>query len=130
MAHVLGIDIGGSGIMAAPVDTGTGKLVADRVKLATPQPSEREAVAAVVGDLVTTFDWTGPAGITFPGVVMDGTICTAVNLDPSWIGTDGRELFGTATGLPVTVLPAGLPATFALPVVDVSTSFRNPRKSA
>ncbi|HBW20097.1 MAG: polyphosphate--glucose phosphotransferase [Streptosporangiaceae bacterium] len=104
MAHVLGIDIGGSGIKAAPVDTGTGKLVADRVKLATPQPSEREAVAAVVGDLVTTFDWTGPAGITFPGVVMDGTICTAVNLDPSWIGTDGRELFGTATGLPVTVL--------------------------
>ena len=104
MAHVLGIDIGGSGVKAAPVDPETGKLVADRVKLATPQPSTPEAIAAVVSTLVTTFEWTGAAGVTFHGVVTDGTIRTAANVDPSWIGTDGRKLFGSATGLPVTVL--------------------------
>ena len=36
--HVLGIDIGGTGIKAAPVDVATGKLLADRQKIETPQP--------------------------------------------------------------------------------------------
>ena len=40
MAHVLGVDIGGTGIKAAPVDVDTGKLLAERIKLDTPQPSE------------------------------------------------------------------------------------------
>lgn len=104
MAHVLGIDIGGSGIKAAPVETGTGKLIAARQKLLTPLPATPAAVAQVVRELVTAFGWTGPAGITFPGVVTNGTIRTAANLDPSWIGTDGGELFGSVTGLPVVVL--------------------------
>ena len=40
MAHVLGVDIGGTGIKAAPVDADTGKLLAERIKLDTPHPSE------------------------------------------------------------------------------------------
>jgi len=104
MAQVLGIDIGGSGIKGAPVDVATGKLTAERVKLATPRPAEPDAVADVVRQLVREFSWTGPAGITFPGVVTDGTTRTAANLDKAWIGLDARELFGQATGLPVTVL--------------------------
>jgi polyphosphate glucokinase len=104
MAQVLGIDIGGSGIKGAPVDLATGKLMAERVKLATPRPAEPDAVADVVGQLVREFSWTGPAGITFPGVVTDGTTRTAANLDKAWIGLNARELFAQATGLPVTVL--------------------------
>ena len=104
MAHVLGIDIGGTGVKAAPVDTTTGKLLADRQKLATPHPATPDAVAAVVADLVKSFGWTGKAGITFPGVVIGGTIRTAANLDKSWIGIDGAGVFGQATGLNVTVL--------------------------
>ena len=45
------------------------------------------------------FSWTGPAGITFPGVVVDGVTRTAANVDPAWIGLDARELFAEATGL-------------------------------
>ena len=45
-----------------------------------------------------------PAGITFPGVVVDGVIKTAANLDPSWIGTDAVKAFSTGTKLAVTVL--------------------------
>ena len=102
--QVLGIDIGGTGIKAAPVDLTTGKLVAERVKILTPRPAVPEAVVDVVRDLVKGFGWTGPAGITFPGVVINGTTMTAHNLDTTWIGRDARKLFADATGLAVRVL--------------------------
>jgi polyphosphate glucokinase len=104
MAHALGVDIGGSGIKAAPVDLSTGTLTAERVKLDTPHPSLPDAVAAVVRELVTGFAWKGSVGVTFPGVVMDGVIKTAANVDKSWIDTDARELFGQAVGQAVAVI--------------------------
>jgi polyphosphate glucokinase len=104
MAHALGVDIGGSGIKAAPVDLSTGTLTAERVKLDTPHPSLPAAVADVVRELVTGFAWTGPVGVTFPGVVMDGLIKSAANVDKSWIDTDARELFGQVTGQAVAVI--------------------------
>jgi polyphosphate glucokinase len=104
MTHVLGIDIGGTGIKAAPVDLEAGVLAAERVKVDTPRPARPDAVADAVAGLVTKFGWTGPVGITFPGVVDDGVIMTAANVDKTWIGTDARELFGKATGLPVAVV--------------------------
>jgi polyphosphate glucokinase len=102
--EVLGVDIGGSGIKAAPVDVTTGKLTSARVKVPTPRPALPDAIAVAVNELVTGFKWTGPAGITFPGVVVDGTIHTAANLEKDWIGVDGRALFHEVTGLDVTVL--------------------------
>jgi polyphosphate glucokinase len=104
MAHVLGIDIGGSGMKAAPVDTATGQFLAERQKLMTPQPATPEALAKVVVQLVRSFDWTGLAGITFPGVVVDGVVWTAANLDSSWIDVDAGKLFGSETNLTVSVL--------------------------
>jgi polyphosphate glucokinase len=102
--HALGIDIGGTGIKAAPVDVETGKLLADRRKIATPTPAVPDAVAAVVKDLVTAFSWSGMVGITFPGVVTDGVTRTAANLDPAWVGVDAASLFREAAGDPVRVL--------------------------
>jgi polyphosphate glucokinase len=102
--HALGVDIGGTGIKAAPVDVAAGKLLADRQKIDTPQPSTPDAVAEVVTKLAKAFSWTGPVGITFPGVVVDGTTRTAANVDRSWIGLDARALFAKATGLDVSVL--------------------------
>jgi polyphosphate glucokinase len=104
MAHVLGIDIGGSGIKGAPVDLSNGTLVAERIKLETPRPSQPYAVIEVVRQLVSDFRWNGRAGITFPGVVIDGMVHSAANVDKSWIGTDARAEFGKATGLTVNVL--------------------------
>jgi polyphosphate glucokinase len=102
--HALGIDIGGTGIKAAPVDVTTGKLLADRQKIETPRPALPEPVADVVKKLTAAFNWSGPIGITFPGVVTDGVTRTAANLDPAWIGHDAASLFGQATGNPVRVL--------------------------
>jgi polyphosphate glucokinase len=102
--QALGIDIGGSGIKAAPVDVTTGKLLADRQKIETPRPALPDAVADVVKQLTTSFSWSGPVGITFPGVVADGVTRTAANMDPAWLGLDAGALFGKAAGNPVRVL--------------------------
>jgi polyphosphate glucokinase len=102
--HALGIDIGGSGIKAAPVDVATGKLLTDRQKIPTPRPALPDAVAAVVKELTNSFSWSGPVGITFPGVVTDGVTRSAANMDPAWIGLDAGSLFAKATGDQVRVL--------------------------
>ncbi|HME63509.1 MAG TPA: ROK family protein [Streptosporangiaceae bacterium] len=102
--HALGIDIGGSGIKAAPIDVTTGKLLADRLKVDTPRPALPDQVADQVRDLTTAFNWSGPVGITFPGVVIDGVTRTAANLDPAWIGLNTAEFLAKAVGNPVRVL--------------------------
>ena len=100
----LGIDIGGTGIKAAPVDVTTGKLLADRLKVDTPRPALPDQVADQVKELTTAFNWSGPVGITFPGVVIDGVTRTAANLDPAWIGLNTAEFLAKAVGNPVWVL--------------------------
>jgi polyphosphate glucokinase len=102
--HALGVDIGGTGIKAAPVDVSAGKLLEARQKIDTPQPASPDAVAGVVAELAKAFKWTGQVGITFPGVVVDGVTRTAANVDKSWIGRDARALLAEATGLEVSVL--------------------------
>ncbi len=102
--HILGIDIGGSGIKGAPVDVARGVLAADRYRIATPDPSTPEAVGAVVGELARHFDWEGPIGCTFPAIIKGGVTLSAANVDKSWIGYDAENLFQRMTGCPVVVL--------------------------
>ncbi len=102
--NILGIDIGGSGIKGAIVDTEKGEIVGDRHRIDTPAPSTPEAVAQVVTQLVQHFQYQGPIGCTFPAVVQHGVILTAANVDQSWIDTNGETLFQAATGYPVHIL--------------------------
>ena len=95
MASGFGVDVGGSGIKGAPVDLGRGQLLADRVRLATPQPATPQAVIDVVGEVVAGTQ--GRFGMTLPSVVVDGVALTAANIDPSWVGTDVRALVRQAT---------------------------------
>lgn len=100
----LGIDIGGTGMKAAPVDIGSGELAADRYRIPTPHPATPEAMASVVRDLTAHFEWSGPVGVAFPAVVRAGVVETAANIDDSWIGVHLEELLADATGCPVRVL--------------------------
>jgi len=100
----LGIDIGGTGIKGAVVDTKKGHLVTDRLRLLTPEPATPDAVAATVGSVARHFDWEGPIGCTFPGVVKGGHVHTAANLDKAWVDLDAAGLIGQATGCPVTIV--------------------------
>jgi polyphosphate glucokinase len=93
-----GVDVGGSGVKGGVVDLDTGQLIGDRFKLLTPQPSTPAAVAETVAEVVRHFGWTGPLGVTYPGVVVNGVVQTAANVDKGWIGTDGAEVISTALG--------------------------------
>ncbi|MGF1451842.1 MAG: ROK family protein [Opitutales bacterium] len=82
----LGLDIGGSGVKAAIVDIASGTLVSDRERRETPDGGEPTAMLVDVGDLLRHFDWSGPVGCGFPGVIQHGKIQTAANLSKAWIG--------------------------------------------
>jgi polyphosphate glucokinase len=100
-----GIDVGGSGVKGGVVDLDTGQLIGDRFKLLTPQPATPQAVAATIADVAKHFGWTGPLGVTYPGVITNGVVRTAANVDKAWIGTNVGEIIGGALGgQPVTVL--------------------------
>ena len=96
-----GVDIGGTGIKGAPVNLATGLLTADRVRIATPQPATPAAIGAVVAQIVSHFNWTGPIGAAFPAAIKNGIAMTAANVDKSWIGTDIEASLGAATGTEV-----------------------------
>jgi polyphosphate glucokinase len=100
-----GVDVGGSGIKGGIVDMDTGQLIGDRFKLPTPQPATPKKVAKTIADVANEFGWTGPLGVTYPGVVTDGIVQTAANVDQSWIGTNASHIIGAELdGQQVTVL--------------------------
>jgi len=93
----IGIDVGGSGVKGAGVDLDTGKLVSTRHRVPTPQPSTPDAVVATISRLVKRVEKElalgreVPVGVGFPGVVLDGTVKTAANVDPGWTDYPAEE---------------------------------------
>jgi polyphosphate glucokinase len=110
---ILGIDVGGTGIKGAPVDTQCGRLLAERHRIPTPQPATPKAVAQTVADIVAHFGWTGPIGRAIPAVVQQGVVRTAANISKTWLGKSASELFEQATGHPVTVIKDAEAAGYA-----------------
>jgi polyphosphate glucokinase len=106
MADPIGIDFGGSGIKAAPVDLTSGEFSAERERIDTPEESTPKAVAKVMAKLLERFEGEdSPVGVTIPGVVRkNGVVASAANIDKSWIGTDADDLLGDALGRSVRVI--------------------------
>ena len=100
----LGIDVGGTGVKAALVDLATGTLASDRVRERTPQPATPEAVTATVASVVAqvldgeTVPDDLPVGCGLPGVVTEGILRTAANIDKSWEGVSVEGIVGEALG--------------------------------
>ena len=96
--RALGLDIGGTGIKGAVVDLASGELVTDRVREPTPHPASRDAILAIVAEIVGKLQATGhvtadmPAGAGFPSVIRAGRAMTAVHGDPSWIGAPVQQI--------------------------------------
>lgn len=95
---ILGIDIGGSGIKGAIVDTKKGNLVTERLRIPTPDPATPDAMLDTVIQLVREFDWKGPIGCGFPAAVQNEIVKTASNIDKSWIGVNAAQKIRNATG--------------------------------
>ena len=91
--ELLGLDIGGSGIKGAVVDSKTGKFLSKRHRLPTPKPATPEAVSDTVAAMIDEFGWSGPVGCSFPTVVLDGKCLTSGNLSPKWTGVQADQLF-------------------------------------
>ena len=98
---ILGIDVGGTGIKAAIVDTQTGELVSERIRILTPKPATPEAVGATLKELVKQHQWSGPIGVGFPAAIQRGVVRTAANIDKSFIGLPIAEFFSQQTDNPV-----------------------------
>ena len=111
--NVLGIDIGGSAIKGAPVDTKTGRLLAERFRIETPEKVTPRRMGALVAELATHFKWRGPVGVGFPGVVHGGVIQTAANLHQGFVDCDVGRLFAHATGCRASVINDAAAAGFA-----------------
>lgn len=101
---VLGIDIGGSAFKGAPVDTKSGRLLAERHRVPIKSPCPVAAGLAAAREIVEHFEWTGPVGIGFPGVVRAGRIGAVGNLGQRWVGQNGAALFRRAVGGPVALI--------------------------
>ena len=76
-----GVDIGGSGIKGAVVDTRTGELRTPRVRIATPKPSTPQNVAEVVVQLVQQGELDRPGRRHLPAVSSGGSL--GGQLDPA-----------------------------------------------
>jgi polyphosphate glucokinase len=103
-SQAYGIDIGGSGMKGALVDTQTGELLSERQRVPTPQPSTPEAVAKVVGQLCAQVGSPRLVGTTFPAIIQHGVARSAANVDQAWIGTDADKIFTETSGAEVYVL--------------------------
>lgn len=99
-AHALGVDIGGTGIKAAPVNLKKGIFAAERYRVETPQPATPDAVGAAVAEVVSAFEPAKhlPIGITFPGVIQGGVVRFAPNVDQSWVGINVDEVMRDYVG--------------------------------
>jgi polyphosphate glucokinase len=102
--HVLGIDIGGSGIKGAPVNTDTGELLAERIRIKTPKEAEPQPVADIVAEIARSFRWEGPIGIGFPAPIKAGVAMMAANVSQKWVGTNADDLFTKTTGCDCTMI--------------------------
>ena len=80
---------------AALVDR-SGALLTERFRIETPQPATPDSMADVFAQLTAHFEWKGPIGCAFPGVIRNHSVVeTAANLDDAWVGVDAADLFGS-----------------------------------
>ncbi len=102
---ILGIDIGGSSIKAAIVDTDQKTVCGDSLQVKTPVGAHPDAISQSLKDIQNKFSWVNQEiGCTFPGVVQNGVIRTAANVDKAWLGIDAAAFFSDLTSCPVSVI--------------------------
>ncbi|HVA78891.1 MAG TPA: ROK family protein [Candidatus Binataceae bacterium] len=83
--RTLAVDIGGTGIKAETLDA-RGKPLNERQRIPTPKHATPRKVIAIVKKLAGKCAPFERVSVGFPGVVKDGVIYTAANLDKGWTG--------------------------------------------
>lgn len=83
----LAIDIGGSGIKGLLLNQ-SGQPMSERVRMVTPKPATPQAIVPLILDIAKNLGRFDRVSVGFPGVIHQGQVKTAPNLDASWPGTD------------------------------------------
>jgi polyphosphate glucokinase len=106
MSKAIGIDIGGTGIKGALVNTKKGQLVGERIRFDTPEGATPEEVIAKVAEIVDQLDRDKdtPIGICFPAIIKDGVTLSAANVSEDWVGIKAEKLFSKALDRRVVLL--------------------------
>ncbi len=90
----VGIDVGGTGIKGALVNTHTGELVSERMKYPTPVGGAPEEIFDIISQIADDCgsEAHGLAlGVCVPAVVKNGQTLTAANISDAWIGLDAER---------------------------------------
>lgn len=102
--QVLGIDIGGSGIKGAVVDTTDGQFVTDKHRIQTPRDTSPHKIIPCIHQMVTHFNWSGPIGVAIPEGVRKGIILSTVNLNDAWQDVNAGLILSELTDSEVFVI--------------------------
>ena len=87
LANTLCIDIGGTGVKLIVLDS-KGSELCERQRQETPQPATPESILDLIEGLISKVPEFDRVAVGFPGVVRNGIIDTAANLDIRWPGTN------------------------------------------
>lgn len=106
MAQAIGVDVGGTSIKAAVVDTRSGELLSDQARVDTPADATPDQVVALVSALIAQLEGGAglPVGVALPAVVIDGVTRSAANIHASWIGHPAAAHFTRCLGRPVALM--------------------------
>jgi polyphosphate glucokinase len=100
----LTIDIGGTGLKASVLDR-AGKMLVDRVRVATPYPCPPAIMLRALADLIAPLPPFDRVSVGFPGVVRDGKIVTAPHFgDHPWRDFPLAAALSKRLGKPVRLL--------------------------
>jgi polyphosphate glucokinase len=101
--RTLAIDVGGSGLKASVIDDG-GRLLTERARVDTPVGRPPKEIIQALVRLVAPLGPYDRVSVGFPGVVRQGRIVTAPNLDhEGWSDFDLAGALARALGKPVRV---------------------------
>ena len=102
--QILGIDVGGTTIKAALVETSTGALLSEHVRIVTPKPATPQAIGETLKGMAEHFGHQGPIGVGFPAAIQHGITRTAANIDKAFIGLPIAAYFTQLSGRPTHVV--------------------------
>ncbi len=98
----LTIDIGGTGLKVLVLDA-SGTPLGERSRIATPRPATPDAVLEALEEIVKQQPAFDRIAAGFPGVVVDGVVHTAPNLDGDWAGVTLTDELNRRFGKPTRV---------------------------
>ncbi|MDX2042040.1 MAG: ROK family protein [Acidobacteriota bacterium] len=100
----LAFDIGGSGLKATVLDA-RGEMLADRVRVETPQPCPPGVLLEKLKELLAQLPGFDRVSVGFPGVVRHGKTLSCKNLgSDEWNNFDLQKAIAKVTGKPTLVI--------------------------